>query len=237
MNDYSSNITYGKESIAFDVLFAERKTMEIAVLPDERVVVKAPLGTEPQVIKARLVKRARWIKKQLDYFRQFNPRTPPRRYVGGETHLYLGRQYRLKISNGLTNGVKLTKGFFQVACNGMASPERIKKQLQRWYLEKANVKFVESLERCLPDFERMSLPPPSLKIRKMNTRWGSLSPRNTLTLNVDLIRAPRECTEYVITHELCHLQHPNHDAEFYRLLEQLMPDWEKRKHRLELTLV
>ena len=142
MNDYSSNITYGKENIAFDVFYADRKTMEIAVHPDERVVVKAPQGTEPQVIKTRLVKRARWIRKQLDYFRQFNPRTPPRRYVGGETHLYLGRQYRLKISTGLTNGVKLTKGFFQVSCNGMVSPERIKKQLQRWYLEKAKVKFV-----------------------------------------------------------------------------------------------
>jgi predicted metal-dependent hydrolase len=237
MNDYSSNITYGRENIAFDVFYTERKTMEIAVLPDERVVVKAPQGTEPQVIKTRLVKRARWIRKQLDYFRQFNPPTPPRRYVGGETHLYLGRQFRLKISVGLKNGVKLSRGFFHVICSRTVSPERVQKQLQRWYLEKAKVKFAESLERCLPDFHRIGLSPPSLNIRKMNSRWGSLSPRSTLTLNVDLIRAPRECTEYVITHELCHLQHPNHDAEFYRLLEQLIPDWEKRKHRLELALV
>jgi predicted metal-dependent hydrolase len=237
MNDYSNFIIYGKENIAFNVIYVGRKTMEIAVLPDECVLVKAPFGTELQVIKNRLIKRARWIRKQLDYFRQFNPRTPPRRYVGGETHLYLGRQYRLKISGGMANGVKLTKGFFHINCNGTGSPEQVKKLLERWYLEKAKIKFAETLERCIPDFQRMALPAPSLNIRKMNSRWGSLSTRNTLTLNVDLIRAPRECIEYVITHELCHLKHPNHDADFYHMLEQLMPDWEKRKHRLELALI
>ncbi len=237
MNDYSSFITYGKEDIVFDVIYVGRKTMEIAVLPDECVLVKAPQGTESQVIKNSIIKRARWIRKQLDYFRQFNPRTPPRRYVGGETHLYLGRQYRLKISGGVAKGVKLNKGFFQISCNGNVSPEQVKKMLEHWYLEKAKLKFTEGFERCLPDFQRIGLPPPSLKIRKMNSRWGSLSAKNTLTLNVDLIRAPRECIEYVITHELCHLQHPNHDADFYHMLEQLMPDWEKKKHRLEMALI
>ena len=71
----------------------------------------------------------------------------------------------------------------------------------------------------------------------MRTRWGSLSLRGTLTLNIALIQTPRECLEYVITHELCHLLHRNHGPKFYRLLEELVPDWARRKQKLEQALV
>jgi hypothetical protein len=70
----------------------------------------------------------------------------------------------------------------------------------------------------------------------MRKRWGSLSKGGMLTLNTDLIRAPRECIDYVIIHELCHLKYHDHGSEYYRLLERVMPDWEKRKHKLELAL-
>jgi len=78
---------------------------------------------------------------------------------------------------------------------------------------------------------------PRLQVRRNEKRWGSLSRGGILTLNTDLIRAPRECIDYVITHELCHLKCHDHSPEFYRLLEKVMPDWEKRKHKLELALV
>jgi hypothetical protein len=71
----------------------------------------------------------------------------------------------------------------------------------------------------------------------MKKRWGSLSHNGLLTLNTDLIRAPKACIDYVITHELCHLKHHNHGPNFYRLLEKMMPDWERRKTQLELSMV
>jgi len=237
MSRMSDSITYGRESIPFDVLFVDRKSMEIAVHPDSRVVVKAPVGTGMANIKSRLVKRARWIKHQISYFSQFSPRTPARQYVGGESHLYLGRQYRLKIQMGKISQVKLVHGYFWVTVNDDPAPERVKRLLEKWYADKAKERFNEVFEKYLPEFERQGLPAPSIMIRRMKTRWGSLSPNGTLTLNVELIRAPKECIEYVITHELCHLKHRQHDAAFYRLLEQRMPDWQKRKHKLELALV
>jgi len=237
MNGTRCCIIYGREDIHFDVLFVNRKSMEIAVHPDSRVVVKAPVGTDIVDIKARLIKRARWIKRQIAYFGQFAPRTPARRYVGGESHLYLGRQYRLKIMAGGINQVKLVRGYFRISVNGSPAPERVKRLLDKWYANKARERFQEVLHRCLPGFERFGVTAPKLMIRRMKTRWGSLSPNGTLTLNVELIRAPKECLEYVITHELCHLKHQQHDAAFYRLLEQHMPDWERRKHKLELALV
>ena len=232
-----STVTYGSETVFYKVLYASRKTMEIAVHPDRTVVIKAPVGTKFEEIEMRVHKRAGWIKKKLDYFRQFHPRTPVRRYVGGETHLYLGRQYRLKISIGERGEVKLIRGHFQIRVKETTSSDKVKKLLEAWYAEKATKRFRESFDRCWPAFEKLALPKPRLQIRRMKTRWGSLSSRGTLTLNTDLIRSPRACIDYVITHELCHLQCPDHGPGFYCLLEKVMPDWEKRKHNLELALV
>ncbi len=91
------HIKYGRRTIRFDVVYAARKSLQIEVYPDRRILVKAPAGTDFDEIEKRMIRRSRWIIKQLDYFRQFEPRTPARKYSGGETHLYLGRQHRLKI--------------------------------------------------------------------------------------------------------------------------------------------
>ena len=230
-------VTYGQEAIAFHVLYVERKTLEIAVHPDSSVVIKAPVGTVFADVQTRVLRKAGWIKRQLDYFRQFDPRTPERRYVGGETHLYLGRQYRLRISKATSEGVKLVGGHFQVGIKEHAHGDRVRALLQRWYADKAASKFQESFDCCWSLFEKHALTRPRLQVRRMKKRWGSLSKNGILTLNTDLVRAPRECIDYVITHELCHLQCHDHGPGFHRLLEKVMPDWEKRKHKLELTLV
>lgn len=237
MSDYKGSIPYGKHDIAFDVVYGNRRSMEISVHPDGTVVVRAPKGTSPETIERLLLRRAAWIKRQMDYFNQFDPRTPSRSFIVGETHLYLGRQFRLKLQVGQANEVKLARGFFQITCKGAAESELVKKLLDSWYLEKTRARLPESLNRCFAAFGRMGLERPPMKIRRMRTRWGSLSGKGTLTLNADLIRTPRECIDYVITHELCHLQHRNHGPKFYRLLEQVMPDWERRKQKLEAALV
>jgi predicted metal-dependent hydrolase len=237
MSPSHGTVLFGKEIIRFKLFFVDRKTMEIAVHPDQTVIVKAPVTTDYAAVEEKVRKRAGWIKRQLDFFRQFDPRTPGRNYVGGETHLYLGRRYRIKIHLGQMNKVKLFQGFFQISVNGDHSPNQVKRLMDAWYVEKASIKFQESYACCWPWFERLSQKKPRVQIRRMKKRWGSLSKNGLLTLNTDLIRAPRECIDYVITHELCHLHYHDHGPNFYRLLEKVMPDWEKRKTKLELALV
>ena len=230
-------VVYAKETIDFNVFYVDRKTMEIAVHPDTMVVIKAPVGTDFTEVRKRVVRRAGWIKRQLDYFRQFEPRTPGRSYVGGETHLYLGKQYRLKISCGAMDSVKLIRGHFCIKVKGNATPDKVKRLLEEWYVDKAAFRFRESFDRNWPHFEKLASSKPRIQIRRMRKRWGSLSKAGTLTLNTDLVRAPKECIDYVIIHELCHLHYHDHGPGFYRVLEKVMPDWEKRKHMLELALV
>ena len=230
------SLTYGKKTIEYQLFYARRKTLEIAVHPDNTIIVKAPLDSEITLIEKKIHKRARWILKQLDYFRQFIPKTPERVYISGETHLYLGKQYRLKVTKGQENSVKLSRGIFQVICHDEPKPELVKKLMKKWYLDKAKVLFSKSLERCWPKFNSMGFSKPSISVKTMQKRWGSLSEKGTMTLNTELIKAPKECIDYVIIHELCHLKHHDHSSEYYKMLDSFMPDWEKIKHKLELSM-
>ncbi len=228
---------YGEWQIEYELWHSNRKTLEIAVHPDGAVVVKAPENTEHPLIEKKLRRRARWILRQQSYFRQFFPRTPERCFVNGETHLYLGRHYRLKSRQGAANSVKLNRATFLVTCTHTPTPDAIKELMQNWYQAKAREQFSASLESCWDKFKLPDSEMPELSVRHMKKRWGSLSDKGTLTLNTQLVKAPRECIDYVVTHELCHLRFPDHSPDFYNLLESALPDWKKLKHKLELSLI
>ncbi|MCK4608245.1 MAG: M48 family metallopeptidase [Gammaproteobacteria bacterium] len=229
-------VIYGSKTIGYSLFYAERKTMEIAVHPDSTVTVKAPMGSDIVLIEKKINKRARWILRQLNYFKQFTPKTPSRCFINGETHLYLGKQYRLKIYQGDENSVKLSKGFFQITCR-KPGPEVAERLLKKWYLERANIQLNNSLSRCWSKFSSFVFAKPVISIRQMQKRWGSLSSKGIVTLNPDLIKAPKECIDYVVTHELCHLKYHDHSSEFYKLLNRVIPEWERVKRKLELSMV
>ena len=116
MKPIACTISYGKTAIDYRLLMVDRKSLEIAVHPDKSVVVKAPVSSSVEAIEEKMRKRARWIKRQIAYFNQFDPRTPERRYIGGESHLYLGRKYRLKIEKSERDKILLKNGYFYIAC-------------------------------------------------------------------------------------------------------------------------
>jgi hypothetical protein len=232
------SLRYGDETIPYMVLrIGSRKTLGIEVHPDGRVLVRAPLDCEESVIGERLQRRAGWISRQLADFARYQPRTPERQYVSGESHLYLGRQYRLKVVSATEAGVRLSRGEIRVAVCGIATPERVRVQLERWYRARAREVFTEVVEASLARFPGTRTRPPRLIVRSMQSRWGSLSQLGNVTLNVRLVRAARSCIEYVVAHELCHAVHRDHDRAFFDELEAVMPDWQKRKERLETTLL
>lgn len=232
----TGTLTWGTDTIRYEVRFlASRQTLAIEVHPDSRVLVRAPVDCPEALIAERVQKRAAWISRQLAEFERYRPRTPARQYINGESHLYLGRQYRLKLAEGDSASVKLTRGRLLVSLPGEREPERVKALLHRWYLDRARAVFTEVLDASLLHFKGVEQP--RLIVRAMQSRWGSLSHAGTMTLNLNLVRAPRPCIEYVVTHELCHTRHRDHDARFFKLLGHVMPDWEQRKQRLEAALL
>ncbi|MGC2064199.1 MAG: SprT family zinc-dependent metalloprotease [Thermodesulfovibrionales bacterium] len=236
MSAIRDSVEYGKEKISFAIVYTDRKTMEIAVHPDASVVVRAPRGTLLEAIRTRIAKRAGWIRRQTEYFGNFEPHTPSRRYVGGETHLFLGRQYRLKIRSHEISSVKLIGPFFLVKTPDRDDSVMINNLLDNWYKEHARLIFSRRLEACYKYAEKLRVPYPEIRLRKMVKRWGSCSKSGDILLNTSLVRAPLSCIDYVIMHEICHLKVHTHDNIYFKLLSRYMPDWEKRKGRLERLL-
>jgi predicted metal-dependent hydrolase len=174
--------------------------------------------------------------RQKRYFAQFLPRTPERQFVSGETHLYLGRQYRLKVVLHVQQTVKLTKGFIVVQTHRPGRPGVTRELVGTWYRHRAQVKFAERVEINLQRFpDPEAHRPKALIVRQLQQRWGSMSPAARLLLNRRLIQA-LDAIDYVITHELCHISEPHHGAAFYKLLDRVLPDWERRKLRLERAM-
>ncbi|HEY6332988.1 MAG TPA: SprT family zinc-dependent metalloprotease [Blastocatellia bacterium] len=227
------SVAFGQHTIEFRLKYARRKTLGISVCPDLSVEVTAPVGRTIEEITPRVRKRAAWILRQQEYFRAFLPPTPPRRYVSGETHRYLGRQYRLKVRQGRRESVKLNGGFIEITARNKSDSGRVRELLDGWFLAHARIRFAISLERCLERVRSFGAVFPKIQIRKMEKRWGSCRRGGTIYLNPNLIKAPSYCIEYVVTHELCHLKYSDHGRRFRDMLSSVMPDWEWRKARLE----
>lgn len=237
MKREKGRVEYGRHSIEFFVVRRKRTTLEIAVEPDTTVVIAAPLSASMEAITEKVRKRSSWVCRQQQFFQQFAPRTPPRRYVSGETHLYLGRQYRLKVTASPKSQVKLWRGQLFVQSGEPTRPDLTREILNSWYRDRARVKFAERLEANLfrfPKPERVR--PKGLIIRSLRRRWGSMSQGGTMLLNQRLIQAPIDSIDYVITHELCHIAQPHHGPAFYKLLNRILPDWERQKQRLEASM-
>lgn len=237
MKSEKLEIRFGQKSIPVDVTWNHRKRLTITVRPDLSVTVKAPAGTPLGEIEQRVAKKASWITRQIEYFERFHPLPPPRRYVSGETHIYLGRQYRLRIRPGMKARVRLTGHFFEMELPDPGDREKAERVMHRWYTSHAKALLSQRLDRFLPIFEGLGASLREVRYRRMKKRWGSCSSKGVILLNTELVKAPTHCIDYVIVHELCHLIHPRHDKKFYQLLERILPDWKKRKERLECVVI
>ncbi|MFC4261406.1 M48 family metallopeptidase [Ferruginibacter yonginensis] len=229
----TETIQFGSKRIDFRLEYSNRKSLGITVTPAMEVLVKAPTDTTIEKVKEKIRKKAPWIIKQQSFFLSFQPKTPKRRYVSGETHLYLGRQYRLQIEVCKEESVKLRGKFIAVT---VSEKSRAKDLLSAWYLQHAHEKFHIIAQPLIDKFKKYKVAPESIVLREMPTRWGSCTPNGKIILNPELIKAPKGCIEYVITHELCHLIHHNHTQKFLDLQTKEMKDWEKWKMKLEKLL-
>lgn len=226
---------YGDERIRFSRTprRTDAKSVLIKVQPDCRVIAAAPESASDSEVVRAVAKRGRWISKQLRAFQAQQEHDLPRKYISGETHLYLGRQYLLKVKVGENYdvGVKLLRGVLEVTVRN-DSAKTVETAMKAWYRIKARNVFRERLEKMLPQILWINETPP-FRLFEMRTQWGNCSPNGRLTLNPHLIKAPSICIDYVLLHELCHIAEHNHSDRFYRLMSQVMPQWENIKQRLD----
>ena len=208
-----------------------RRTLSLEVHPDLRVILRAPSRCPEVEIDRFLAQRRAWLQRQLAFFRSRAAQEPRQQAV---LHRLLGHELTVEHRPEGPRGVWLEAEQRLVVGGAHAKDSTAAaRALTRWYRGEAERIFQGLVERwhAHPRFNRF--PVPRLSLRAMRTRWGSLSPRTGMCLNVLLVHYPEPAIEYVVVHELCHLHYHGHGKRFYALLEAVLPDWRERKRMLD----
>ena len=226
---------YGSEQIPYQVTADPGRSSRIAIHvdPDGSVSVSVPVGSTADEIRKAVQKKARWVSEHVADARVRYAHVRPREYVSGVQILYLGRRYVLKVlrTDDAPRPPRLRGNRLEVETRS-GDPEDIKGRVRGWYKAKARDYFARRISEHvsrLPWLDRL----PSFRLMEMSKQWGSCAPSGAIILNPHLIKAPRDCIDYVLIHELVHLKHHDHGPEFLAFLDKSLPVWRRSKHHLD----
>ena len=209
-----------------------RRSVGIFVEPDGRLSVLAPATAPMDRIEQILRRRLKWIRRQQREVEALPPPQLPRQWVAGETHRYLGRQYRLKLIRAEESSVRLQGGYFEVTLPDRENRDAIQRLMGDWYKQHAKSLLTNRVERMISSTTWLGAVTPQIQIRALRKRWGSTTKAGRITFNIDLVKLPISCLDYVVAHELVHLTVSNHSPAFWRMLSRVMPDWQRWRTRL-----
>lgn len=229
-----------KKFIEFELLRKNVKNINITVRPDFSVMVSANDNVPYYDIEAFVKDNATWISKRLGRYQSTKSENIVEKdFVSGETFKYLGKQYRLIVEDTASiERVKVSGEYIKVFVKHKNKKTTKVRLIDEWYRKQAKIEFEASLDRIYELMTNLINTKPTIEFKIMKKRWGScLRAKNIILLNLELIKAPTYCIDYVVLHELIHFVHKNHDSKFFELLTVLMPDWKNRKEILDQEIV
>lgn len=211
------------------------KNLNLRIHTDGKVCVSANNRLAVDQIDEFVISKGTFIQNALLKFHELEQYRPqPKRYVSGETFYIQGHGLRLQVVSAAKESVDCDGVYIRLCTKDPDDLHRKERLMSHFLHHQCMAVFSQTLERLYPPFEKYGVVHPTLRIRNMETRWGScLVKKGVVTLNTRLLEAPQNCIDYVVMHELCHFIHPNHSKNFYGFLTMLMPDWKERKKVLE----
>jgi len=205
------------------IIRTKRKTIALQITDDATLIVKAPFGISEQAIKNVVIKHIDWIKKKKEKILSRDPKFVKKEFVNGEGFMYLGKSYKLSIVNKQNiplvfdnNAFFLLKDYLPIA----------KQLFINWYKKRGYEKISERVEWYA---KKRGFVYNRINITNANQRWGSCSSKRNLNFSWRLIMAPLPVIDYVVVHELVHLDEKNHTKFFWSKVKMLIPDYEKHK--------
>lgn len=245
------------ESIPVEIRRSRRRRTRIGLAfdPGGFVIVEAPMDARESEIRAVIHEHRRWLRHRLDKVTSSNGLTGCVRYLAGELFHYLGDPYELEVKAGRRDGVVLkpratapagqmgllpecaVRGRLVVNLGTHAASEapdpRVRDLVTDWYRARASDRFAVALAAWRHELPWLQGRLPVWRHRFMRSQWGSCSRSGRISLNTHLIKTPTRLIDYVVLHELCHLQHYDHGPRFYGLMSRYMPDWRDRRSELD----
>ncbi|HPI69453.1 MAG TPA: SprT family zinc-dependent metalloprotease [Bacteroidales bacterium] len=224
-------------SFSYKTIFTKRKTISIILSPTGKITIRAPYGTPKKTIEDLLNKKADWIQKHLTKYTDYHRLTPDRAYRNGDPVLFLGREYPLKLSESGSNYIQLSDTNIEAFIKAPIEDNKVRMILEKWYLFQAGKVIRCKVQDIITLHSRYGFSPSEIVTKRLKSRWGSCSTRGRITINSELIKLEMRFLEYVIIHELCHLKYHNHGKDFYRLLEQIVPDYKIVRQELRKYII
>lgn len=208
------------------IIRSKRRTIALIVETDGSVTVRAPLRASDKIILQFVEKHTKWVEKKKVEMRAVAP-PQPKQYLPGESFMYLGQSYPLTIVQGQKRKLVLDDDVFKLAESAHANAEMV---FQDWYRKQAR----REVELRVATFaEEHQLHYEKIRISSARTRWGSCSTSGTLSFSWRLILLHPDVIDYVIIHELAHTVHHNHSKRFWKLVENLLPEYKERRNFLK----
>lgn len=228
------------KTVEIELVRNDVKNINLTIRPDFSITISANSSIAIDVILEYIKKRSSWLLQRIGKYQQTkSENTIYHEYVSGESFKYLGKQYRLLVEfTSSTERVVLSDGYLKLYVREKRKIATKARLIDEWYRENAIIIFNESLQRMYPLISDSINEIPSLSFKIMKKRWGScLRSKRMILLNLELIKAPKYCIDYVMLHELVHFTNKNHDSNFYETITVLMPDWKERKAVLDDEVV
>jgi len=211
---------------------SERKTTDIIIERDGRLVVRPPERYTPEQVDAVVDSKRLWIYRNLAKWKDLNTSAVTREWVNGETFLYLGSAYRLTLVSGQDQPLKLIDGRFNLSREVIeqGGTEAARNAFEQFYTDKGQQRFEN---RALFLAPKVGVNFVDTKVKDMGYRWASCGRNGTLNFNWKCMMAPPKIIDYLTVHELCHFHHRNHTDAFWNEVDKVMPDWRERKEWLK----
>ena len=197
-------------------------------IDDRGLTVNMPLRASEKWLHSVLREKAAWVVEKLESWQAKKP--APQQWADGETILYRGETFKLRIIPSLFDAPPQPHGtHLLVHLSKADNPQLIEKIIMRWYRHEALQLFIECIEHFAP---LMNVTPREIKLSSARTQWGSCNTRGTVRLNWQLIKMPLPLVDYVVAHELAHLVEMNHSAAFWRVVGIVCPDYVQMRREL-----
>tara|TARA_B100001109_G_scaffold94721_2_gene76999 strand:+ start:54660 stop:55367 length:708 start_codon:yes stop_codon:yes gene_type:complete len=212
----------GNEEIRVCVSAMRRKSMRLALTREGDVDLRIPLGCPKHEVLTFVRKHEAWLLEQRREFRQQNSQK--------QTGVFIrGRELPWEIS-ALDEFLVTDQAVWVPPAWSQSERENA---LDAWLRAAAKTEYQRMIERWWPAFAGFSAQRPTLRVKKMRSRWGSLSQKGYINLNLALMQMPEHLLELVVVHELCHLKHFDHGPGFKQLMSTCLPDWRQREKELK----
>jgi predicted metal-dependent hydrolase len=215
--------------IDIQITRSKRKTVSIYVERDGTVAALIPDNLSDEELAAIIKSKEYQIHKNLAHWTQLNEARIEREYVNGQSFLYLGRNYRLRLVDEKVGSIILKNGYFLMEKQDRM---RAKELFIDFYKSKLREKIQPIIERYK---DQMNVNPKELKIMDLQNRWASCTNKGNLNFHWKCAMAPIDVLHYIVVHELAHLVHPNHSPEFWNTIDKILLDYQKHIKWLRLN--